>query len=98
MGENSSRFLTGLCPRCNIATKLNRRAVVRETNALEPSFRRKPLVIMLELGGKLLRIKEKGTHKWYDVDYATIYRMAVHIRAAEIKQEKKRARKVDIHS
>lgn len=53
---------------------------------------------MLELGGKLLRIKEKGTHKWYDVDYATIYRMAVHIRAAEIKQEKKRARKVDIHS
>lgn len=44
---------------------------------------------MLELGGKLLRIKEKGTHKWYTIPYEEVYRMAVRIRAAEIKAEKK---------
>jgi hypothetical protein len=44
-------------------TTLDRRAVRRETNTPEPCRRRKPLIVLLEVGGRLLRIKEKGTRR-----------------------------------
>jgi hypothetical protein len=45
---------------------------------------------MLAEGGKILRIRPKGTRRWYSVTYADIYRLAVRGRAAELRAEKSR--------
>lgn len=74
-------------------TTLDKRGVRRETNTPEPCRRRKPLIVLLEVGGRVLKIKEKGTRRYYVLDYATIYRMAVKVRAEEIRQEKIARRK-----
>lgn len=74
-------------------TGLDTRPVVRETNSLDPVKRRKVLVVKLEVGGRLLRIKAKGDRTWYAVDFQTIYRMACRIRAQELKAERIAARK-----
>jgi hypothetical protein len=73
-------------------TDLLRRGVRRETCTAEPCKGRRPLVILLEQGGHLVRIKPKGTRKWYSVTYAQIYRLGIHNRAAEIRQEKQERR------
>lgn len=75
---------------------LDKRAVVRETNTLDPVRRRKPLVVKLEVGGKMVRIKVKGERRWYAVGYADLYRMGCSIRSVELRAEKtaaKQARK-----
>ncbi len=73
-------------------TGLTRR-VVRETNVPDSTRGgRRPLVVCLEEGGRLLRIKPKGLRSWYEVDYAAVYILAVRLRAAAIRAEKKAAK------
>ncbi len=75
-------------------TGLDTRPVKRETRTIDTTRSgRRPFVVMLEIGGKLLRIKPKGTRKWYCVPYDEIYRAAVRIRARELKMEREAARK-----
>lgn len=75
-------------------TTLDKRGVRRETNVPDTTRGgRRPFVVLLEVGGKLVRIKPKGTRRWYTVDYASIYRLAVKIRVAELTAEKKARRK-----
>lgn len=50
-----------------MTTKLNRR-VVRETTEIDHR-KHKPLVILLEEGGKLVKIKVKGERRWYTLTY-----------------------------
>jgi hypothetical protein len=69
-------------------TTLDKRGVRRETNALDPINRRKVLVVTLEVGGKLLRIKVKGDRSWYAVPFEEIYRMGCRIRAQQLKVER----------
>lgn len=74
-------------------TNLDNRPVKRETRAIDTTRSgRRPLVIMLETGGRLLRIKPKGTRQWYAVPYETIYREAIRIRTREIQQAKAEAK------
>lgn len=69
-------------------TGLDHRGVKRQTNTLEPVFRRKPLIVLLEAGGRMLRIKVKGERRWYSIPFDEIYRLGVRIRAVELKAEK----------
>lgn len=70
-------------------TTLDARPVRRETRVIDTTRSgRRPLVIMLEVGGKVVRIKPKGTRKWYTVPYDEIYRAGVRIRAQELKAER----------
>ncbi len=71
-------------------TTLDRRAVRRETRALEPSFRRRVLIVVLEQGGRFMRIKPKGAQRWYNISYEEIYRAAARVAAVELKAEKAR--------
>lgn len=74
-------------------TTLDKRAIRRETNVPDTTRSdRRPFIVLLEVGGKLLRIKPKGTRRWYTVDYASIYRLGVRARALEIAAEKKARR------
>ncbi len=69
------------------------RAVKRETSTPDTTrYGRKPLVVMLEQGGKILRIKPKGTRRWFSIDYATIYREAIRLYARQLKEEQKAKR------
>ncbi len=73
-------------------TGLTRR-VVRETNVPDSTKGgRRPLCVMLEEGGRILRIKPKGLRTWYEVPYAALYTLAIRIRAVAIKAEKKAAK------
>jgi hypothetical protein len=70
-------------------TNLDNRPVVRETRALDTTRSgRRPLVVKLETGGRVVRIKPKGTRQWYTVPYEELYRVGVRIRAVEIRNEK----------
>ena len=71
-------------------TGLDARPVRRETRAIDTTKGgRRPLVIMLEVGGKFVRIKPKGTRTWFTVDYESIYRLGLHNKFQEIKAAKK---------
>ena len=71
-------------------TGLDTRPVRRETRTIDTTKGgRRPLVIMLEVGGKFVRIKPKGTRTWFVVPYEEIYRSGIRIRAQEIKAAKK---------
>lgn len=74
-------------------TKLDQRPVTRETMTLDPIRRRKPLVVRLEQGGRLLRIKVKGTRTWYTIGFDEIYRAAIRLKAAALRAEKEAARR-----
>lgn len=78
-------------------TTLDRRPVRRETNVIDGTRSgRRPLIILLEVGGKIVRIKPKGTRRWYAVPYEEIYRSAIRIRHQELKAERA-ARKSERH-
>ncbi len=65
------------------------RAVTRTTSTIDTTRGgRRYLVVRLEEGGKLVRIRPKGTRTWYSVTYADVYRLAVRNRAQELKAEK----------
>lgn len=70
-------------------TNLDNRPVKRETRCIDTTRSgRRPLVVLLEVGGRLLRIKPKGTRRWYAVPYEEVYRAGVRIRMQEIKAER----------
>jgi hypothetical protein len=75
-------------------TNLDVRPVRRETRAVDPVKRRKVLIVLLEVGGRVLRIKCKGDRRWYTVPYEEIYRTGCRIRAQEIKAEKAARRRL----
>lgn len=66
------------------------RPVTRRTAELH---RGRPLVITLEEGGRLIRIREKGRRSSYAVTYTQVFYLGAQNRAAEIKREKLAARK-----
>jgi hypothetical protein len=69
------------------------RAICRETNVIDTTRGgRRRLIVKLEAGGRLLRIRPKGTRRWYDIDFASIYRMAVMAHAKSVLAQKKEAR------
>ena len=75
-------------------TTLDKRAVRRETNVPDTTRSgRRPFIVLLEQGGRVVKIKPKGTRRWYVVDYASIFRLGVQVRAREIAEEKKARRK-----
>lgn len=55
--------------------------------------RGKPLVIRLEEGGTLVRMKTKGSRRWYTVSIQQIWRQGAMNRLAEIRQERAERRK-----
>lgn len=67
------------------------RSVTRET--AEVDYRTgKPLVIRLCQGGRLVKIKPKGSRTWYSVTVKQVYMMGAKNKAAEIRAEKKARR------
>jgi hypothetical protein len=78
-------------------TNLDERPVKRETREIDSTRSgRRRLIVLLEVGGKLLRIKPKGTRRWFSVSYADVYRLAVKAYATELRQrtaEERKARK-----
>jgi len=74
-------------------TNLDTRPVKRETRTLDPVKRRKVLVVKLEVGGKLLRIKCKGERHWLTIPFDEVYRLGCRLRAVEIRAEKAARRK-----
>ncbi len=69
------------------------RPITRETMTIDTMRGgRRLLVVRLEEGGKVLKIRPKGTRRWYTLDYASIYRAAVMAHARAIAAEKKEKR------
>ena len=64
------------------------RPVVRETGHTDYRTR-KPYVIRLEVGGRLVRVKVKGQRKWYTVTVEQIVAMG----AMNLVQQKRAERK-----
>lgn len=60
------------------------RAVTRVTAVMDARTR-KPLVVRLEVGGQLLRIRPKGDRSWYTVTYQQIAVLGARNKAAELK-------------
>lgn len=78
-------------------TKLTRR-VVRETNAVDPSYGRR-LVIELAEGGNFVYVWQKGRRRKYPITYVEIWRAAIRgaqlaaVREAKaIREAKRKAR------
>jgi hypothetical protein len=67
------------------------RDVTRQTSEYDHRTR-KPLVIRLVEGGKLVRLKVKGTRRWYTVTVKQIWLQGALNRAAELRAEKKARR------
>lgn len=60
------------------------RPVTRETRAIDTTRSgNRPLIVMLEAGGRIVRIRPKGTKRWYSVPYEAIYTLAIHTKAQE---------------
>ncbi len=74
-------------------TTLDHRAVRRETNTIDHTRGgRRLLIVKLEVGGKIVRMKPKGTRKWFSIDYSSIYRLAVMAHARQAMAERKAAK------
>jgi hypothetical protein len=72
--------------------KLNRR-VARETAAgIYARAKLRPVIIELEAGGALLRLRLKGQRRTYALTYGELYRHAVRIHIAADKLAKTKAR------
>jgi hypothetical protein len=69
-------------------TKLDR-PVVRETRTIDKSCGRpRPIVIRLEEGGNIVRLKRKGERRWYTLTYSAIMLLAYKAAAEEAKKQK----------
>lgn len=67
-----------------MTTKLTRR-VVRETGCRHQG---RTILILLEVGGRVVRVKQKGRRKWYSTTVEAIYWQAVKNESAAIKAAK----------
>ena len=63
------------------------RPVVRVTRAVE---RGRPIVVKLEEGGKLIRLKLKGTRTWYTCSVESVFWLAVRNAMADVRKAKKK--------
>ena len=63
------------------------RPVTRETGERDQRTGR-PIIIRLELGGKVVKVRAKGTRRWYVVGIKDIWLMGARIAAQEIKMAK----------
>jgi hypothetical protein len=68
------------------------RAVVRETAEIDYRTR-KPFVLMLVPGGRLLKIKVKGSRSWFTVTVKQVWQAGAQNRAVELRAEKAARRK-----
>jgi hypothetical protein len=65
--------------------------VVRVTT--ETDYRtRKPFVVRLEVGGRLIRVKTLGARTWFSATVKQLYQLAVETRVRELRAEKQRLR------
>ena len=56
------------------------------------AFQGRRIVLRLECGGKIVRLRQKGRRKWHTVPIEAIFWAAVRITAAEQKAERLRRR------
>lgn len=67
-------------------TNLDTKPVQRETRELDLTRGgRRPLVVRLERGGKVLKIRPKGTRTWFPVTWGDVFRLALRAYAIERK-------------
>lgn len=71
-----------------MVTKLNR-PVTRETTF---RYQGRAIIVRLEEGGKVIRVKSKGRRQWYTATVEQLFWIACRNFAAEIKAAKKKAR------
>ena len=79
-----------------MATKLTR-AVVRETSEIDHRTR-KPYIIKLEEGGKLVKLKVKGERSWYTVTVRQLVVLGGRNKVEEerrLKAERRAAKKAE---
>lgn len=73
-------------------TRLTRR-VLRQSAA---AVKGRPILVLLEEGGRLIRLRAKGTRTWYTITVEQAYWAGVHNAAQEqrrLREEARRARK-----
>lgn len=76
-----------------MATKLGTiqsKAVTRETKA---AYQSRPIIVRLDAGGRLIRVKQKGQRKWHVATVEQLFFLAAKNTAVEIKKLKDEARK-----
>lgn len=76
-----------------MATKLGgiqSKSVTRETKA---TYQGRPIIVRLEAGGRLIRVKQKGQRKWHTATVEQLFFAAAKNTAVEIKRLKDEAKK-----
>lgn len=69
------------------------RPVTRETSTIDGTRGgRRYLIVRLEEGGRVLKIRPKGTRRWFALDYNTIYQQAIRAYARDLAARKKEER------
>lgn len=74
-----------------MVTKLTR-AVERQTAEVDQRTRR-PIIIRLEAGGRILKLRAKGSRGHYVVTVAQLWLLGAKNRAVELRLEKEQKRK-----
>lgn len=69
-----------------MATTLDRRGVVRETNVRHQG---RAIIVRLEEGGRLLRLRQKGLRRWHTITIEKCFWLAVQLTAAADRRERK---------
>lgn len=59
---------------------------------------RRPILIELTEGGKMIRLKPKGLRHWFAIDIYSVYRMAAMAEAKALVKAKKEARKAKLEA
>jgi len=68
------------------------RSLLRETAEIEPRTRR-PVVLQLVEGGRIVKVRLKGQRRWYTVTIKQIWHQGAANMAAQLKSEKIARRK-----
>jgi len=66
------------------------RPVRRETGY---SYRGRPIMLLLEEGGKLIRLREKGRRRWFTISIETVFWLAVRTETEAEKQRRREERR-----
>lgn len=70
------------------------RAPIKRLTAIQdPDHSGQPLVILIEEGGAMIRVKPRRQRSWYSCSLKQLWRLAVQNRADEIKAERIAKRK-----
>lgn len=71
-------------------SKLTRRVIRETAGALYQKGQLRPVIVELEAGGALLRLRLKGQRTSYPLTYAELYKHAVRVEIAAKAAERKR--------